>query len=471
MDRTRARTGVLAGLAIAPAALLVLPGSALARPPVACFTQSPSSAALTNQTVTFNSSCTTDPDGNLSGRAWDLDNDGQFDDGTSVSVSRTFPTAGAYTVRLGVIDSRGEIATTSQTVTVGNREPTAGFSVSPASPLSGQLVTFTSTSSDPDGTIASQAWELDGTSDFDDGTGTSVSRAFATPGTRTVKLRVTDSNGATKTVSKSVTIGNRAPAVSLAHSPAQPRTNEDITFTPTASDPDGTIAGYTWDTDADGQFDDASTPTLTLSYPTPGTRTVKVRVVDDRGAAATATQSIVVEESPPPGPPGEEPPPDGGGDQGGGTQQVFDISAPIVSLPSEGEPAPAAAADPLRFLSPFPVVRLRGRTTARGAKFSLFTVRAPDGSVIDSRCKGRGCPIKRYRKKVKTRGGRASAIVHLRRFERFLLAGTDITIAVTRKGMVGKSTRIRIRKLALPVRTDRCLLPGSSRPTTCPGQP
>jgi hypothetical protein len=37
--------------------------------------------------------------------------------------------------------------------------------------------------------------------------------------------------------------------------------------------------------------------------------------------------------------------------------------------------------------------------------------------------------------------------------------------------MVGKYTRIRIRKLAVPVRSDRCLLPDSPKPTACPKAP
>src|SRR3954464_15094086 len=85
-------------------ALLTLVGTALTAPaaqaanPIACFTQSPA-FPVPAQTVTFNSSCSHDPDegDSITSQAWDLDNDGAYDDGTGVTATRTFPAAGTYT--------------------------------------------------------------------------------------------------------------------------------------------------------------------------------------------------------------------------------------------------------------------------------------------------------------------------------------------------------------------------------------
>src|SRR5512145_2570506 len=66
--------------------------------------------------------------------------------------------------------------------------PTASFTVDPGSVLSGETVSFTSTSSD-DGTIVTQDW------DFDDGTtteGAAPSHVYDVPGIYTVQLTVTD---------------------------------------------------------------------------------------------------------------------------------------------------------------------------------------------------------------------------------------------------------------------------------------
>src|SRR5689334_16272287 len=108
-----------------------VPASASAQTgtPTACFSVTPSSPT-TGQTVTFNSSCST----NVAQRGWDLDNDGSYDDGSSTSATKVFATAGTYTIKLGVVNSRGAFDIESKSVVVSNRLPTAAFSFSPATP-------------------------------------------------------------------------------------------------------------------------------------------------------------------------------------------------------------------------------------------------------------------------------------------------------------------------------------------------
>lgn len=50
--------------------------------------------------------------------AWDLDNDGQYDDATGVSTSNTWNTIGAYTVGLQVTDDDGSASTATAAVTI-----------------------------------------------------------------------------------------------------------------------------------------------------------------------------------------------------------------------------------------------------------------------------------------------------------------------------------------------------------------
>src|SRR5215210_3442334 len=89
-----------------------------------------------------------------------------------------------------------------------NEAPNASFTYSPASPRVRENVTFSSTSSDPDGSIASQAWDLDNDGQFDDGTGATASRSFDKKGSYVVRLRVTDDQGATAVASRTVTVTN-----------------------------------------------------------------------------------------------------------------------------------------------------------------------------------------------------------------------------------------------------------------------
>ena len=88
------------------------------------------------------------------------------------------------------------------------KDPTSSFTF-PA-PQNGVPVTFTSTSSDPDGTIASQAWDLDNDGLFDDGTDPTATQTYG-PGTHTVRLQVTDDDGETAVSQQTFTINQPQP--------------------------------------------------------------------------------------------------------------------------------------------------------------------------------------------------------------------------------------------------------------------
>ncbi len=82
----------------------------------------------------------------------------------------------------------------------GNAAPVAAFTSS----VSGLTASFTDTSTDSDGSIVARSWN------FGDGatsTATNPSRAYATAGTYTVALIVTDNGGASTTTTRTVTVG------------------------------------------------------------------------------------------------------------------------------------------------------------------------------------------------------------------------------------------------------------------------
>jgi glucose/arabinose dehydrogenase len=66
----------------------------------------------------------------------------------------------------------------------------------------------------------------------------------------------------------------------------------------TDADP-GDVLTYAWDTDGDGELDDGTERTVTVTYGSPGTRTVRVRVTDTAGATDTATATVRVGTAPP----------------------------------------------------------------------------------------------------------------------------------------------------------------------------
>ncbi len=113
-------------------------------------------------------------------------------------------------------------------------------------------------------------------------------------------------------------------------------------------------------------------------------------------------------------------------------------------------------------LSPFPIVRLRGRTTRRGVRVTLLTVSAPLRSKVSVYCTGKGCPRRRVTVTAVKR------LVRVRKFERRLRGGTELKIYVTRTGYIGKYTRFRFKSNHVPQRMDRCATTAGTRPRNCP---
>ena len=156
------------------------------------------------------------------------------------------------------------------------------------------MVTFTSSSSDTDGSIVSNAWDLDNDGAFDDGSQTSITKQFSSHGPQIVRLQVTDKDGASDVAAKTISVANRAPTASIDMLPASPASLEPVTFSAVATDVDGTIATMLWDTDNDGSFDDGFGPAVIRSFPSKGTYIVKVRVADNQGLTAIGTRVVTV---------------------------------------------------------------------------------------------------------------------------------------------------------------------------------
>jgi len=183
------------------------------QPPVAQFTFSPSQP-IVNQTVTFDGSSSYDPDGFITDWHWVFEGTSRVET-HGVRVTVRFVSARTYRVTLTVTDNQGATASTTQWIEVrdrpSNQPPTARFTFSPQSPQVNELVTFDGrSSSDPDGTIISYQWDLNGDGRID-ATGALVQARFSRAGSFRVTLTVTDNGGLSDSTSKTIQVGQPPP--------------------------------------------------------------------------------------------------------------------------------------------------------------------------------------------------------------------------------------------------------------------
>jgi PKD repeat protein len=166
--------------------------------------------------------------------------------------------------------------------------PVASFTATPGvAPLE---VDFDGSASTDDGTIVAYEW------DFGDGntaSGQTTTHTFATAGTYTVALTVTDDEGMTGATSQSVTVSdgsNQAPTAAFGAAPS----GLAVDFTDQSTDSDGSVVGWDWDF-GDGNSSTSQHPSHT--YAAAGTYTVTLTVTDDQGASDTTSAGVTVTDS------------------------------------------------------------------------------------------------------------------------------------------------------------------------------
>ena len=319
--------------------------------------------------------------------------------------------------------------------------PDPSYQVTPDLPVAGQPATFTSTSTSTTDSVSSAPvaikkvrWDFVGNDKFEQ-TGDVVTHTYASAGTKTFRMKVTDVLGEETIESFAITVSgsslpvdtppvaNRLPVAQFSISDFEPEAGQQISLRSFSYDPDGSITGHRWDLDGDGDFDENATgPTAFTVFSAAGARIVRLEVRDSGGAVQTERQAITVKP-----------------------RSVAPVTVSGLSL-----------------MYPFPIVRLAGSVYPRGVKVRLLEAKAPRRSTVTVRCAGKRCPAKKI---VRTS---TSKPVRFKSMTRFLRAGTIISVSVTKRGQIGKYTRWLIRGGKVPTRKDLCLYPGRSKPTRCP---
>jgi large repetitive protein len=223
--------------------------------------------------------------------AWDF---GDGSTGTGRTAEHTYADAGTFQVKLTVTDDQGKTGSVTQSVNVtappppANQPPTAAFT----STTSREVASFDgSGSSDPDGTLASYAW------DFGDGvrgSGRTTQHSYAAEGTYQVTLTVTDDQGGIDTLTQPVIVKLPGPPVNAVPNASFTSDVKDLVASfdgSGSSDPDGTVVSYAW------RFGDGTTDTgrtAQHTYAADGTYAVTLTVTDDQGASGSVTQTVTV---------------------------------------------------------------------------------------------------------------------------------------------------------------------------------
>ena len=253
---------------------------------------------IEGSSVTLSAAGSTDPGNDIVSYEWDLDNDGQYDDDSGVTVNYDAPTAGTFTVAVRVTDDDGAWDVDSAHVNVidiiiHNVTADAG---GPYTVDEGSTVTLdASGSSDSLDHSISYEWDLDDDGQYDDASGVTVSFSRTEDGTYTVRVKVTCDDGAEDTDTATVTVNNVAPTAD-AGGPYTGFPNSLIQLSAAGStDPGNDITTYLWDLDNDGQYDDASSVTTNFSCGGEDSYTVGVKVIDDAGAWDVDSAQITID--------------------------------------------------------------------------------------------------------------------------------------------------------------------------------
>jgi hypothetical protein len=300
------------------------------------------------QTVFFNGSGSSDPDGDTLSYSWSF---GDGLSGAGATPTHVYPDNGSYTATLTVTDEFGGVESKNLTVTVNNVTPTLNIGANQAINENGVIAIPSASFTDPGfdcptclpGTIEGFSASIDwGEGTMEEG---GISKTQGTPGvltsgmitgkhlygdngTYTVKVCIADDDGAKVCRTLNVTVGNVAPTVRLNKSTAinfgsgeafLGRRGEKPAFSAESSDvgtddltfiwsfPPSALGSMTTYFNNGLTVDPPRSPNglfpFTVSHPNqtifdnPGVYTAAIRVLDDDGGDATTSLPLLITDN------------------------------------------------------------------------------------------------------------------------------------------------------------------------------
>ena len=248
--------------------------------------------------VSFDGSGSYDPDGGELTYLWEFGTDSEPATSNAEKPFCIYSRGGTKTVRLTVTDVEGVSRSDTATVTVYN--PPVADAGDDQTVILGSEVSFDGSGSyDPDGGELTYLWEFGADADPKTGNAERPLCIYRTPGTKVVKLTVTDVEGVSRsdTVTIKVTTVDPTIPVARAGSDQVVALGSEVSFDGSSST--GNNLSFSWDFDT-GAMPSTATPstasTVTTSciYGSTGAKTVTLTVTDGQGEGVSSSDTLTV---------------------------------------------------------------------------------------------------------------------------------------------------------------------------------
>ena len=203
--------------------------------------------------------------------------------------------SGTHKIKAIAIDNKGlkGISKDSTIIVKDNVAPIVTVST-PANAITGDSIVITATASDSDGSIASVEFFVDDVSIGTDPTSPYAISYKTTVGKHFIKAIATDNFGlkGTSKIDSITVVNNQAPVVTI-QTPKNAITGDEVTFTSTAIDKDGTITQVEFFVDNISVGIDTIAPYANKWIAKVGVHKIKAIATDNRGFTGTSADSLL----------------------------------------------------------------------------------------------------------------------------------------------------------------------------------
>ncbi len=351
---------------------------------------------------------------------------------------------GDYVFRVRATDAAGNQGPeASQAFEVDSEAPSLSIDSGPAGPTNVAAPSFGFTA-EPDATVECSIDQEDPPYGVCTSLTTHVVGTPLSEGTHVFRVRAIDTGGNDAIQLRTFTVDTSPPSLSIGFGPSGTTSDSTPLF---GFSTDGVTVACSIDQGTPAYGPCASATTHAAAAPlADGAYVFRVRATDAAGNPADVTRAFTVDTAP----------------------QTPDPGSPTPDPASPGTPGPSGP----RLMSPFPLVRISGTLTSKGARIRLLTVRAPRGAIVRVSVSPPCSKKKRSSRRchVLQAAGRVgrSAVIGFGGLTRTYRSGTVIVVRVWSADRIGKYTRFTILRGKAPRRVDRCLVPEATHGSRCP---